>query len=392
MVRSRVSRTIIIGGSLAQKPGRGGLTWVFLQYILGFKRLGWDVLFLDRLEPAMCVDRSGQPCRFEESYNLDYFLDVMEAFGLQDAFSLTYDRGSEVVGLSRDEVADCVRTSALLLNVMGYITDEQIMGLAPKRVFLDIDPGFSQMWRTLGLHDAYAGYDAFVTIGENIGQPDCSIPSCGLPWITTPQPIVLDFWPAVAMDNLAAPAFTSVASWRGPYGPIEYYGTTYGLRVHEFRKFAALPRLTQQRFELALDIHAADAKDRALLTDSGWVLHNPYDAVGDPWRYREFIQRSSAEVLIAKSLYVQSQSGWVSDRSLCYLASGKPVLAQDTGLQRLLPTGEGLVTFSTLDEAAQGVEEIVSNYSKHALAARAVAEEYFDSDKVLGRLLQQLDD
>ncbi|MEJ7872812.1 MAG: hypothetical protein WKF67_11195, partial [Rubrobacteraceae bacterium] len=224
-----------------------------LQYLLGFRRLGWDVLFLDRLEPEMCVDAVGQPCQFEKSLNLRYFLEVMEGFGLSDAFALIYDRGERFVGLSREQVLERTRTSVFLVNVMGFLDDEEILSHAPRRVFLDIDPGFGQMWRALGLADPFRGHDDHVTIGENIGLPGCVIPTCGLDWITTPQPVVLDRWrPGAGADSKP---FTSVASWRGPYGPLEYRGRTYGLRVHEFRKFAQLPRLSGRSFELALDIH-----------------------------------------------------------------------------------------------------------------------------------------
>src|SRR5439155_3505734 len=220
------------------------------------------------------------------------------------------------------------------------------------------------------------------------GEPDCPIPTCGLKWITSPQPIVLEYWPVV----MGSPngRFTSVSSWRGAYGPIDYRGKTYGLRVHEFRKFLALPRLTKRPFHLALDIHPSETKDLAALADNGWTLVDPTEAAGDPDKYQAFIRSSAAEFMVAKNMYVDTQSGWFSDRSICYLASGKPILAQDTGIKKLYPTGAGLVTFRTLEQAADGVHEITRNYDRHARAARDIAEEFFDSDKVLGRLLAKL--
>src|SRR3712207_6461144 len=148
-----MAETIVVAGSLAQKPKRGGHTWVFLQYLLGFKRLGWEVLFLDRLEPEMCVDAAGQPCSLERSSNLHYLLKVMERFGLGEAFALIYNRGTRFVGLSQRQVLERVKKSAFLLNIMGFLTDEEILNCAPRRVFLDIDPGFGQMWQDLGLAD-----------------------------------------------------------------------------------------------------------------------------------------------------------------------------------------------------------------------------------------------
>jgi hypothetical protein len=387
-VLSIAAGTLVLAGSLAQKPKHGGHTWVLLQYLLGFKRLGWSVMFLDRLEPEMCVDAAGRPSTLEQSLNLRYCVEVMERFGLGDEFAVIYDQGRQFIGLSRQQVLARARTSDFLLNVMGFLTDDEILGHAPKRAFLDIDPGFGQMWRDLELADLFRGHDAYVTIGENIGRTDCTIPTCGLEWITTPQPVVLDHWRPEERAN--DKWFTSIASWRGPYSSLEYQGKTYGLRVHEFRKFARLPRLTGRSFQLALDIHPAEVKDRTLLESNGWSLVDPNVAAGDPWTYRAYIQGSKAEFMVAKNMYVQANSGWFSDRSICYLASSKPVLAQDTGLKGLYPTGEGLITFTTLEEALSGVEELSADYARHAHAARALAEEYFDSDKVLSRLLSKL--
>jgi hypothetical protein len=361
---------------------------VYLQYLLGFQRLGWQVLFLDQLHSDSCVDEHGVACPFDRSYQRSYLLKVMERFGLGNSFALLDERGESLLGLSRSAVLERVGGAAFLMNLMGYIRDEQILERARRRVFLDIDPGFGQMWKDLQLADVFGGHDVFVTIGENIGLPDCSIPTCGLPWITTPQPVVLSHW--LSCSPLKDGPLTTVASWRGAYGPVEYQACTYGSRVHEFRKFVSLPRLTNHTFHLALDIDPAETRDLALLADNGWSLLNPRQAAGDPWSYLAFIQSSWAEFMVAKNMYVQTNSGWLSDRSLCYLASGRPVLAQDTGFARRYPTGAGLLTFSTVHQAADGVEELRRNYPRHARAARVLAEDHFCSDKVLTRLLSKL--
>src|SRR5438477_5632737 len=202
--------SIVIAGSVAQKPRHGGHTWVFLQYLLGFRRLGWDVLFLDRLDPAASADAAGRACPPEESVQFRFLADVMDRFGLTGCYAA--DCGGRYVGLSRAEVLERTGAAAFLLNVMGFLTDAEVLARARRRVFLDIDPGFGQMWRELGLADPFRGHDAFVTIGENVGRPGCAVPTCGLDWITTPQPIVLEHWP-VARDE--GTAFTTVASWRG---------------------------------------------------------------------------------------------------------------------------------------------------------------------------------
>jgi hypothetical protein len=383
--------SIAIAGSLSQKPGRGGHTWVFLQYLLGFRKLGWDVVFLDRLDPEMCRDETGTAVPLDRSWNARYLREVMGGFGLDASYALLRHDGTVALGLSRAEVLERVAASAALINVMGFFDDREILEAAPTRVFLDIDPGFGQMWQSLGLADVFRGHDTFVTIAENIGKADCTIPTCGLSWITTRQPVVIDEWPDAGEVTATQPTITSVASWRGAYAPIAYEGTLYGLRAHEFRRFAALPALTARRFEVALDIHQADAKDIELLCGNGWSLIAPQRVAGDPWCYRDYIRGSFAELMIAKGMYVQTRSGWFSDRSICYLASGRPVLAQDTGLDGVLPTGAGLLTFTTLDEAAEGTRAISRDYTRHARAARRLAAECFDSSAVLGALVRKLD-
>jgi hypothetical protein len=370
---------IAIAGSVAQKAYNAGHTWQFLQYLLGFKRLGYEVLLLDSLEHA------GEPA--EERERVAYVEAVMREHGLQDAWTIALPGGRHA-GTPRAQALRFVRDADLLLNVMGFCGDEELLGAARRRVFLDTDPGFPQMWCDLGLADVFAGHDAHVTIGERIGAEDCEIPTCGLDWVTTPQPVVLAAWPR-ASEPPRRP-FTSVASWRGAYGPVDYAGKRYGLRVHEFRRFARLPELTGRAFELALAIHAAEAPDLALLRGTGWSLVDPADVATTPAGYRDFIAESTAELMIAKGMYVQARSGWFSERSICYLASGRPVVAQDTGLRDLYPLGSGLLAFDTLDEAAGCVESIAYGYARHARDARAIAEERFDSDRVLARLLEQV--
>jgi hypothetical protein len=382
-----MSHSLIIAGALAQKPKIAGHTWALLQYLLGFRRLGCETLFIDYLDRSMCVDQAGLCCPPEGSVNLSYVRDVLSCFGLNDDYVLIGPEGESLLGMPRSRLLERVRRSAFLLNIMGHLRDEEVLGLASRRIFLDIDPGFSQFWHELGLVRPFLGYHAYVTIGLNIGHPDCTIPTCGLDWTVTPPPIVLEWWP---VSGTPGESFTTIASWRGAYGPVEYRGTTYGLRAHQFRRFVDLPALTGRPFELALSIHPAETKDLALLAEKGWRLADPQSVAGDPRAYQRYIAGSRAEFSVAKDLYVQSRGGWISDRSLCYLASGKPVLAQETGFSQHFPTGEGLLTYSTLEEAKAGVEELARRPDRHSRAARALAEEYFDSDKVLSRLMQKL--
>jgi hypothetical protein len=355
---------VVIAGAVAQKPGCPGHAWQFLQYLLGFERLGYDVLFLDTGGDASYLDA------------------LMAEHGLEGRWSLGLPDG-ERAGVPRAEVLRRVGDADLLLNVMGFERDEEVLAAARRRVFLDTDPGFGQMWRALGLADVFAGHDVFVTIGERIGRADCTVPTCGLRWITTAQPVVLDRWPAAPPARGAR--FTSVASWRGAYGPVDFEGHRYGLRAHQFRRFVELPRRAGGGFELAVDLHPAESADRERLVAGGWRLAPPPVTTG---AYRRYLRRSAGELMVAKGMYVDSRSGWFSERSICYLASGRPVLAQDTGLADLYPLGEGLLAFSTLEEAIAGAEEIRAHPRRHAAAARSLAEERFDSDRVLTRLLE----
>lgn len=364
---------VVVCGAVAQKPGQAGHTWQFLQYLLGLRLLGHDVLFLDELpqDPGA------------ESPEVEYLTRAMAAHGLEGAWSLR--AGPVTYGVDRGTVLDHVRTSVALINVMGYLADEGVLAAAPIRVFLDTDPGFGQMWCELGTADVFRGHDRFVTIGERIGQADCGLPACGLEWHTTKQPVVLDEWPAVPLASDGP--VTSIGAWRGPYDPVELGGRRYGLRAHEFRRFADLPRRCPGVFELALDIDPADHADLALLREGGWRMVDPRLVARDTSTYRDYLRASSAELMIAKEIYVATRSGWFSERSICYLASGRPVIAQDTGLAGLLPLGDGLLVFATPVEAVAALEEVRGRPRHHASAAREVAEAHFDARIVLPRLL-----
>lgn len=359
---------ITVAGALAQRPGRGGHAWVFLQYLLGFGELGYDVHFVDRLDAG--IDPAGA----------GYLASVMSRAGLAERWTLL--AGDEVLGAPRAVALQHVRESVFLLNVMGFLDDDEFLAAAPRRVFLDIDPGFGQMWQALGLADVFTGHDAFVTVGSKIGTPRGLVPSAGRHWVPTLPPVVLSQWPVVEARGAA---ITSVCSWRGPFGPIEYRGRSFGLRVHEFRRFLDLPARTGAPFELALDIDPADSADRSRLVAAGFTLVDPRKVAADPWQYQAYVAESSAELCVAKNLYVDTAGGWFSDRSACYLASGRPVIAQDTGVD--LPTGTGLLTFGSLDEAVGAVAQIRADPVGHGRAARELAEEHLSSRIVLPALI-----
>jgi hypothetical protein len=383
----------IISGALANKPANGGNAWTRLSWLLGFQRLGFEVYFVEQIASGFCVDRSGQPTPFENSENLAFFRSTMRAFGLDRSSSLILDDGRHSDGLPIAELLPLVERAAFLFNISGHLTYPELLDRIGKKIYFDDDPGFTQFWHASGTSVRLTGHDHFFTIGENIGEPDCPIPVGNIPWRHTRCPVVLDQWPAKDLVSTRPPQFdrfTTVASWRGPYGPITFGDQTYGLKVHQFRKFIELPRRSPHKFEIALDIHPADQKDLDALLAHGWQVAPPRAVADSAQSFRIYVQNSGAEFSVAQGVYTDTNSGWFSDRTVRYLASSRPALVQDTGFGRHLPTGEGLLAFRTLDEALAGADRIATDYQKHCRTAREIAEQYFDSDKIISRLLSEV--
>jgi hypothetical protein len=377
--------TILLSGMIAGVPHQGGATWAILQYLLGFRRLGYNVHFIEPVEEA-ALRPAGVP--LERSDNAAYFRRVMADFGIGHTSALLLSGTQQTVGLHYDRLRAIARHADLLVNISGLLTDEALTEDIPLRAYLDLDPAFTQLWQAVeGIDMRFAAHSHFVTVGQAIGDPDCEVPTCGLEWVTTPQPVVLERWPAGSIT--IHDALTTVANWRG-YGSIEHKGVFYGQKAHSWRQFFSLPALSEQRFAPALAIHPEESRDLAALRTNGWDLIDPERVTQTPASYQCFVRSSKAEFGIAKSGYVASRCGWFSDRSVCYLASGRPVIAQETGFSRFLPVGAGLFAFDTIDEVLASIEALNGDYDRHARAARAVAEEYFDSDRVLERLLNVL--
>jgi hypothetical protein len=373
-----VSGRIVIAGSLAGRPDRPGHAWAFLGYLLGFRELGFEVIFLDRLD-AVDADAAAR------SPAARWLAATMASFGLDRRWSLLLADG-RTLGLTRERVLGELRECRFLLDVNGFLTEEELLAAAPRRVYLDVDPGYAQLWAEQGLADTFAGHDDFVTVGTNVGARDCTVPTLGLDWITTLPPVPLEHWPA----RTGGEGFTSVGAWRGPFGPLEQDGRRLGQRAHAMRRFAELPRTVGARFELALEREAADAADVELLRAGGWEVSEPLERAGDLGSYAAFIGGSAAEVSIAKELYVRTRAGWFSDRSATYLAAGKPVIALDTGFGAALPTGAGLLAFTDPDEAAACAAAVLARPREHAEAARRLAVVHLDARRVLDRLLVRL--
>lgn len=384
---------MVVAGALANKPQNGGEAWVRLSWVLGLRRLGFDVYLVEEIAPESCVDASGRPDGFGSSINRAYFERITAQFGISDRAILICGDMQATWGAPYDEVLEQARAAQLLFNISGNLRRDELLSAPDKRVYVDLDPGFTQLWDAAGepglrLRD----HDHHVTVGTNIGSPQCPVPTGDLRWEPTLPPVLMAEWPVVGPPQRAS-RFTTVATWRSPYGPVELGGEPQGLKHHEFRKLLELPkRLRSLEFEIALSIGAADATDLDALRTNGWHIVDPNEAASDPRRYRKYIEGSWAECSVAQGIYVSAQTGWFSDRTACYLASGRPALIQDTGISSTLPVGEGLLVFTDLDEAVRGAEAIAEDYAAHSHAARKVAQRYLASDVVLARLLERLSD
>ena len=366
---------MIVSGMVAAQPRQGGATWAVLQYVLGLGRLGHEVYLV---EPVDATDE-------QLAASAEWCNGVMDQHGMGDRWCLVRPGHGETAGLSRSELRDIARRAAVLLNVSGMLTDPDVVDAVPVRVYLDLDPGFVQLWHEVEHIDMrFDAHTHFVTVSDAVGR---TIPDCGRTWLPTLPPVVLQHWPLASA--VTCDAFTTVANWRG-YGSIHHDGRHYGQKAHSLRPLFGLPRQIGERFVIALSIHRDETGDLAALAENGWELVDPGTVAATPDQYQRFIQGSKAEIGIAKTGYVVSDSGWFSDRSACYLASGRPVVAQDTGFGRRLPCGDGLFAFSDGDDVRAAVKAINSDYEAHRRAARALAEEYLDSDRVLTALLDRV--
>jgi hypothetical protein len=293
--------------------------------------------------------------------------------------------------LREAELDDLYRSCDVLLNIVGAtdLREEQLA--APFRVYVETDPVTAELRLANGDEHtrwAFSVHDVIATYGENYGAEDCQVPLNGMTYVKTRQPVDVDLWPE-EFDREAR-FFTTIGNYRHDGGDVEYEGDIYRWsKHHEWEKLLDVPSRTDQPFELAM--WPDDEADRRRLEESGFRLTPPFEMSLDVFgAYPEYFRRSRAELTVAKDQNVRMRSGWFSERDACYLASGKPVVAQDTGFGNVLPTGDGLFAFSTVDEALTAIEEINSDYERHCRAAREIAEEHFETSRVAGRLLSDL--
>ncbi|MGH7796474.1 MAG: glycosyltransferase [Candidatus Binatia bacterium] len=375
----------MISGAIARHPLYGaGNSWAFLQYVLGFRELGFDVYYVEQLNADDWINDEWQRAEFNSSANVRYFCGVMEQFGLTDRSALLESDGSGYVGLSHAEVEDLAPDIDLLINLSGCLHSEPILSAARRRVYIDLDPGYTQIWHEqYGVDMHLRDHDVYVTVGLNLGEPDCPFPTCGIRWQKSLPPVVIDEWVTTQPPRNV---YSTVAEWRG-FSPIEWRGSWYNQKADEFKRIIDLPRRVAVPVELCLFIHP-DEPDRAELERYGWELASPTVHAVTIDAYRNYIMGSRAEFTAVKQGYAAGRTGWFSDRSACYLAAGRPVIVQDTGIGKYLPTGLGLLTFADLEGAAAAIDSIENDYVRHALAAADFARKFLDANVVLPRLLR----
>jgi hypothetical protein len=379
---------VVVGGSIASNYRNGGIAWERLSWALGLRRLGLEVLVLDQLDRSRCVYLDGVAPSYDTCLNRGYFEQIVEQFGLAGSAALVGEGGESLYGPPYGELLERVEAAAMLVNVAGNVRLDEIRRRARLNVLVDVDPGLTQLRLASGEPSArIAGHDLHFTIGENVGTAASPLPTGGVRWMHTRQPVLLDEWP---VTSAAHPnRFTTVATLRGlgPHGPVDGFGQ----KADELAKVTDVPRMTSAVFELALKLRASDADERERLERRGWRIVDAADVASDPDSFRSYVQGSGAEFSVAKGAYAETCSGWFSDRTTRYLASGRPAVVQDTGFTRSIPVGEGLFAFTNLDEAADAIRRVQEDYARHSAAARDLGERFFASDDVLTRFLDDVD-
>jgi hypothetical protein len=385
-----MTAVVLSVNKVASFPDGGGHFWVYLQYALGLRGLGCDVYWLEQLRPVRDPNR--------RAYLIATFQDRMKQFGFEGRTLLydTVDGQPCFVDSTRSYAEAVLRRADVLLN-FHYAIDPRLLACARRTALVDIDPGLLQFWISTG-ELAVPPHDCYLTTGETVGTPAALFSDCGLRWTHIRPPVCLDLWPFTYEPQ--AEAFTTVSSWSSAsWLKMNRNGQTVlvdNTKRISFLDFADLPRHTSQPLELALYLldrdpagqarprqAEKDADDRALLEWHGWRVRDSRDVTGSPAAYAAYIRRSRGEFSAAKPSCMAFQNAWVSDRTVSYLASGKPAVVQHTGPSSFLPHGEGMFRFTTLVEAAEAFDTINGDYARHCRAARDIAETHFDARRVL---------
>ncbi|HSF31956.1 MAG TPA: glycosyltransferase family 1 protein [Candidatus Tectomicrobia bacterium] len=375
---------IIVTGLIAQYP-LGGVTWDYFQYALGLARLGHEVYYLEDTGQWPYNPVEGGVAK-DCSFNVEYLAGLMSRFGLAEQWAYRFPWQSQWFGLSEAKRREVIQSADLLINVSGTLERPEEYRQVRRLAYIDSDPVFTQLKLARGQLDFRKWidlHDVQFSFGESLSP---AVPDTGHQWRPTRQPIVLSEWhPETPQRDV----FTTVMNWTS-YKPVVYGNQSYGQKDVEFMRFRELPSLViPTPLEIAVNAGKTRRTPRQLLAHKGWHVVDPAEVCPNLDTYRQYVESSKAEWSVAKNGYVLGQPGWFSCRSACYLAAGRPVVVQDTGFSAVLPVGEGLLAFSTVEEAVAGIKEIEANYARHAKAARALAVEYFDAAKVLTWLIDE---
>lgn len=368
---------IILAGITGRYPF-GGVAWYSLMYLLGLRALGHEVYYLE--DTGECVyDYEKNTLSLDSSYSLNYINTALSQFNLGDRWVFV-DYEGRYYGKTKEETRKICSDADLFINLSGgcwFWRDEYQK--IPRKIFIDGDPGFTQSALAKGetwYVEFFKGFDALFTFGRNLGEPDCTIPETPFEWRKIWQPVVCEEWKT--NDIPTRDVFTTVMTWKN-----QSFEDIDGNKDKQFAHFLDLPKRTPQPIELAV------TGGHELLRSHGWKVVDGMATSRDLNKYRDYLQSSKAEFSIAKHLYVVTRSGWFSDRSECYLAAGRPVLVQETGFSKYIPTGEGLLSFNNVEEALEGIKRINADYAKHSRKAVEIAREFFDAPVILAKLLKE---
>jgi hypothetical protein len=384
-------RLLVVLGMMGRCPF-GGQTWLYLNWLRGLQRLGHDVYYVED-DATWPYDPRVDAITDDPGYAASYLQRVLGRIGLGErwAYRALY-RGAEAChGLDAARLRELYRSCDALINLCGATVLNDDHRTARRRIYVETDPVTNQLELANGkqkTHAVLAEHDTIATYGENYGAPDCGVPLGPFEYKKTRQPVDLELWP-MAFDPEAR-RYTTLGNWKQKGNDVVWNGETYyWSKHHEFLKFVDLPRRRPGvTFELGLNID--DEADRRLLLENGWRLSSPLELSLDPWRYQGYFRQSRAEWTVAKDQNVRLRSGWFSERDACYLASGKPVIAQSTGFENVLPCGEGLFAFRSMDDVLAAIDVVESDYAKACRRAREVAQEHLEATRVCRRFLEDV--
>ena len=384
-------KRILVMGFMGSCP-IAGVIWQHVHYIVGLQRLGHDVYYIED-----SARLPYNPETFEVNNEFDYAARLLERlarefeFKNRWAFCARYLRGQPTAGLSLNRVRQLYREADAILNICGAQEFNDDLLASDRIIYVESDPGVEQIRIDKGVRstiDYLRRHRALFSFGENVGTESFPVPTHNMKWLPTRQPVVTDLWKTNRAPSCAA-VFTSVANWStSGLKDITWRGEKYlWSKSREFLRFLAAPKKAGETFELATNI--PDAKTRAKFLRNGWRFHSPLQLSVDYWLYRDYVRRSRGEFTVAKDQYVRLNTGWFSDRSACYLAAGRPVIIQQSGFTQHYGNDGGLFAFSSIKEIVEAVKAINADYAKHSRAAREVAREIFEAEKVLASLLDR---